>query len=484
MEHPSSESGSAFRFGEGETIADSLWDPADSAFLESLFASTPEPVHRVDGAANPGRGPGPDLAVSPPTCRSQAACAVPRVRPGIDLISSPFPDVDPRWSGSAPVTAQQSAPVPPSTLSNIARQFYAANVSSRSRRTSLSMQLPSPGDGFYPAGPAAAANSPFPANPNAGYPPQQPLEDPVNLGSLPTLGLPHPQPSFDPVSLLSTGFFAQWTPSAGSGVNQTPGGHLSFPLSPPNAKTALESFNIITSDGGSGPPLNENIPSSWLRTYYPISPTSQISDDPVDHDYSRRASTVSRNVTAPETTTVTKPRPTKARRSTCPPKSPPTDLAFVQYKPPSSAEAKSSRKRSALEEIAPQGMASRTLREVLVHDDNGKVKGTMMTFGSRSKRRAVFSEEKRLQTAEARRNGVCPRCKRSKRQVCPSLRCSMHRTAGINHSFSVTSLRSRAFMSAAPFVPSTRFTKTPLGTPVSRPPWPTFSFFGPVSLLL
>ncbi|KAK4033830.1 hypothetical protein C8A01DRAFT_19292 [Parachaetomium inaequale] len=394
MEHPSPESGSAFRFGEGEIIADSLWDPADSTFIESLFAPAPEPVHRVDGVGNPSA----DLAVSPPTCRSQAARAVPRVRPGIDLISSPFPDAEPRWSGLAPVAAQQPAPVPPSTLSNIARQFYAANVSSRSRRTSLSMQLPSAADGFYPAGHVAAAlNPPFPVNANAAYPP---LDGPVNLGSLPTLGLPHPQPSFDPVSLLSTGFFAQWTPSAGSGVNQTPGGHLSFPLSPLDVGTTFDSFN-----GSSGPRLNDSNASSWTRNYYPLSPTSHISDDPVDHDYRRRASTAARNATVPKAITVPNPPPTKARRSTCPPKSPPTDLAFVQYKPPNTTEAKSSKKRPALEEIAPQGMASRTLRQVLVHDDDGKVKGTMMTFGNRVKRRAVFSEEKRLQTAEARKKG-------------------------------------------------------------------------------
>jgi hypothetical protein len=92
-------------------------------------------------------------------------------------------------------------------------------------------------------------------------------------------------------------------------------------------------------------------------------------------------------------------------------------LAIVQYKPSSDAEASSSRKRPALEEVVPQGMASRTLREVLVQDDSGQVKGTMMTFGNRAKTRAVFTEEKRQRTALARREGVCPRCKKSKRQV-------------------------------------------------------------------
>ncbi|KAG7287574.1 hypothetical protein NEMBOFW57_007086 [Staphylotrichum longicolle] len=50
-------------------------------------------------------------------------------------------------------------------------------------------------------------------------------------------------------------------------------------------------------------------------------------------------------------------------------------------------------------------MASKTLRKVLVHDDHGEVKGTMMTFGNRVKTRAVFSEEKRQRTAQARREG-------------------------------------------------------------------------------
>jgi hypothetical protein len=44
----------------------------------------------------------------------------------------------------------------------------------------------------------------------------------------------------------------------------------------------------------------------------------------------------------------------------------------------------------------------------------------MMTFGERTKRRAVFSKEKRRQTAQARKEGVCGRCKNSKRQVLES----------------------------------------------------------------
>jgi hypothetical protein len=111
-------------------------------------------------------------------------------------------------------------------------------------------------------------------------------------------------------------------------------------------------------------------------------------------------------------------------------------------------------------------MASHTLREVSVRNERGEVEATIMTFGNRSKTRAVFTEKKRQQTALARRKGVCPRCKRSKRQVLVPR--SRPRIPGVNLSFSVISPKRRALMLAVPSVKITGFTKTPLDTLVSR----------------
>jgi hypothetical protein len=92
-------------------------------------------------------------------------------------------------------------------------------------------------------------------------------------------------------------------------------------------------------------------------------------------------------------------------------------LAIVQYDPVT--EPRSSKKRPAPEQLAPQGISSKAFREVKVHDDDGTVRATIMTFGSRVRRRTAFTEDQRKRTADARKAGVCSRCKRSKRQVRP-----------------------------------------------------------------
>ncbi|KAK0636571.1 hypothetical protein B0T17DRAFT_482151 [Bombardia bombarda] len=90
-------------------------------------------------------------------------------------------------------------------------------------------------------------------------------------------------------------------------------------------------------------------------------------------------------------------------------------LEIIQYNPDSDAGGKSCRKRAF--DDAPKSIVSQTLKHVSLEDENGDVQATMTTFGQRLKKRAVFSEQKRLETALARKEGVCYRCKASKRKA-------------------------------------------------------------------
>ncbi|KAK4152150.1 hypothetical protein C8A00DRAFT_44744 [Chaetomidium leptoderma] len=396
MDSPRSESSAAVLVGDGgrDTVVDSFWDPAYSAFsLDSLF--TPETNH--PGPANTVANPNANVAINSPTCASQAVRAPSHVRAaGIDPTApNLFPDADQVWPAPAAAAPVQAG------LADLARLF-AAGVSSRPpgrpRRESLSTQLPSAWDGGgYPTGPFGA----------------QMLGGPVDLG--PLLALDLPVASFSPVPPLAAAL-NQWTPAANPGPNPTSSSDQTFTFSPRDLSTTFNTtFDTpkpITSDGGVGPNSNECGTSSWPTPHYPSSPNSHMSDEAVSCDHGRRASTVYRAPSA----TVPKSLPPEKRRRTSQPPTPPAPLAIVQYMPGSGEGTTLSRKRPAFEEVIPQGMASQTLRQVLVHDDHGEVTGTMFTFGNRVKTRAVFSEEKRQQTAQARREGVCPRCKRSKRQ--------------------------------------------------------------------
>lgn len=440
MEYPSPDSDSALRYREGEpgeVVTDAaIWDFA------SLFTPATGLVHPGHPVVNPNSHS--DLPVTPPTCRSQAAQGAPpppRVRPGIDLISNPFPGTHAQWPAQA-----------------AARQYYAPNVPSRSadrsRRPSLSTPVSSVPDGFHPAGPAGSVSvADWPSFPATSASFAANSDGPVNLGSLPTLDIP--QSSFNPILPLSTECFAQFMPptASASGLSQLSDGNSSYSLSPPILSNTFNTFNVIPPGAVFGP-LNESHTAPWTNT---------LVDGTVDgQHYGRSSLAVSTDSTAPNFSPSVLSSPGK-RRPTRRAKTPSTPLAIVQYEPPSATEAKSSRKRPAPEEIAPQGMASQTLREVSVRDDLGEVKGTMMTFGNRSKTRAVFTEEKRQQTALARRKGVCPRCKRSKRQVLvPHFR---PRTTNIDLFFSAISPKRRARMLAVPFVKSIGSTKTPLDTP-------------------
>lgn len=418
MEYPSADPAAAFLFRvEGDPVAESSWDPAFGVFsLESIFSSQQEPDHHSNrNAGNAPANPSTrHTIVSPPTCGSQAARAASRVGAGINPTPTPLPAADLRWP--APVAAQIAAPVSPSDLSRIAR-VYAANAASRtptrSSKTPLSSQRRADVDGAGRAGLGDAGNwgsLPVDSAPDGPYPAQRTLGNTRTLGFLSALG--GPETVFEPFP-PSSAADPQWTAAGTTSLNTNPGAGALFSPSPRDFDTTFDSFKFQRSDYDSGPSsVNYTVPS-WPAPYHPLSPTPHERRTATSGDHERRVSIVPSvpNPAGPY------PSPPKSRPPGRTPKRSSSPLAIVQYNPGDGSEARTSKKRPAFDDITPQGMASKTLRKVLVRDDHGEVKGTMMTFGNRAKTRAVFSEEKRQRTAQARREGVCSRCRKSKRQV-------------------------------------------------------------------
>ncbi len=421
--HPApaeSSAAAAFFFDPDSVDADPPWDPDSAAALfplESFFSLDDAELraHTNTPTAAPNPSP-PDLPIGLSTCGSQAARAASRGRAAIDTLStsSPFPDADLTWPSHTVAAQHAASPVPsaPAVLNNIAR-VYAAHAARRSPapspRPSVSKQLASGGDGTYLAGHAGppawgpvAVNTP----PSAPRPARRILQGTPNTTSLAIAARPYP-PAFSPALPV----LPQWAADGSTAANSSPAGDAGFSLLPRDFDDLL---GLVKTQSGATTPA-----APWLGpSCYTAPPVPQRAPDTATSQHVPRSSVaagkaIARRPVARDAPPVAGPQRTPKKE----PKAASAALAIVQYKPSIEAEANSSRKRPALEEVIPQGMASRTLREVLVQDDRGEIKGTMMTFGNRVKTRAVFTEEKRQRTALARREGVCPRCKKSKRQV-------------------------------------------------------------------
>ncbi|KAK4199998.1 hypothetical protein QBC40DRAFT_280934 [Triangularia verruculosa] len=107
------------------------------------------------------------------------------------------------------------------------------------------------------------------------------------------------------------------------------------------------------------------------------------------------------------------PRPSNRKGM---PKSSTGSLEIIQYKPSGKPDGRLCKKRPAFDEVTTGSSTPQTLRRISLEDESGQVKATMTTFGKRPRIRTAFDEEKRQRTALARKEGVCARCKRSKRQ--------------------------------------------------------------------
>ncbi|KAK4222965.1 hypothetical protein QBC38DRAFT_374093, partial [Podospora fimiseda] len=141
-------------------------------------------------------------------------------------------------------------------------------------------------------------------------------------------------------------------------------------------------------------------------------------------DSKPRASTTFSETTASEPL---RPRATpRSRKPKGTPKGtakPSSSLNIIQYKP-SGGDGRLTKKRPAVDEIVVEDDVPRTLRQIDLVNGSGQVEGSMCTLGKLVKTRNAFTLEKRQQTAFVRKEGVCGRCKKSKRQCDLALQTS------------------------------------------------------------
>ncbi|KAK4171558.1 hypothetical protein QBC36DRAFT_339723 [Triangularia setosa] len=131
-------------------------------------------------------------------------------------------------------------------------------------------------------------------------------------------------------------------------------------------------------------------------------------------DTSRRSSTANTEIKVERDAGPTPPPCPPKRKAR--PKSSAGSLEIIQYKPSGKPDGRLSKKRPAFDEVTTGSSTPQTLRRISLEDESGQVKATMTTFGKRPRIRTPFDEEKRRRTALARKEGVCARCKKSKRQ--------------------------------------------------------------------
>lgn len=383
-----------------------LLDSADTTSIEFHFAS--QPVSTLHTATNTGAG----QVITPPACGFQAVCPVPFDQYRIDPIS-PLADSQ----RPAPVTLQQQAAVRPDAFSYIAQRF---EKTSRKHRTTnsctglLSTQLPPSRNVSYLPGPVVVENRLLdPASSTAGCSPQQLSTNPLNFVPQLTLALPDTVPC--PASPQTTHLFAP-LPPVNPSLIETSFGNPPIASSHPRHITFPESFNTVTNDSILSQSPNESGIGPWPSTYYPALLNHQA-PGAVDFQSEKAGLAVTANVPAPRTSTISRPTKFRAPQASNHQPQDSSPLPIVQYKPLSNTDTRSPKKRPAPEELPPQGMASRAIRAVQVLDNRGELHATMMTFGQPIKTRSIVSEEQRQKTAIARREGVCSRCKISKRQV-------------------------------------------------------------------
>jgi hypothetical protein len=425
MTYPGSQPEAAFVSG-ADADAVQPWDCTHPAPPLSLLGQGSEGNLQLDGVAHPD----PNWAHNPPACTSQVQT------PGASCVT------------------------------------HEAELMSGFLMNPLSTQHTFAGCESGPVGPAAGANwtgpafSAIPSLDVACHPPQQPVSgDPVGPIALQPQNLPYG--SFLGSAGPSTTALAQWIAPAWGTADTTGLSHVRL-LSHHGFDTTLETSGH---EGASLSSMSSN-PSPWPEPH-PLSPGCTLNHNSINNYYRQHSSMLLADVALRNVATLESlAGPQRSKPEHTPPSKP---LAIIQYNPNGDTEPKASRKKLALEEVTPQGLASRTLRHISLQDAHGKVKGAMMTFGKRVKTRTALNEEKRRRTALARREGVCSRCKNSKRQVGPyrarrAVSRRINSLTAVTY-FSVTLLTSQAFTSAAPSVLAPNFTRTPLDCPVSRPAW-------------
>ncbi|KAK4671865.1 hypothetical protein QC764_609410 [Podospora pseudoanserina] len=160
-------------------------------------------------------------------------------------------------------------------------------------------------------------------------------------------------------------------------------------------------------------------PDSPVPTLLGVSPSIEVRhrinpNSAFDLDTSRRPSIASTEIKFEHNNGASpSPRPPNRKGAD---KNSAGSLEIILYKPSGKPDGRLSKKRPAFEEVTTGSSTPQTLRRISLEDESGQVKATMTTFGKRPRIRTPFDEEKRRRTALARKEGVCARCKRSKRQ--------------------------------------------------------------------
>ena len=423
MDYRTTGTAAMFTVDSGESSSSSLWDHSDPA-----FGAIPFDAYGF-----------PDL-----NCRTSvgAAAANPNVIPGTSSLPiERSPAREGKTSGC------DAGPSTNMVLANLVRQWqYAAGQpAAQTRRSHLPIW---PCDGAF--GPLAWDSSFDKPCPEIGHHPTQlssscssspTLEELLELEPLSTSSL-----DIAPLDPQTTDLTPNWT-----GL-PTSCDHL--------AAVPTTDFNT-TFDAA------DYSASLLAEPHHASSPASTVTPD-----CKTRASPALSDATVP-----TAPRP----RTTVRPRKPKVTsknsgfLNIIQYQPEGD-DGRLTKKRAAHDEIAVEEDAPQTLRQIDLVSGSGEVNGMMVTFGKRVKKRNAFTQEKRQQTALVRREGVCMRCKKSKRQVCvPQPPCGSTGPYA-DMSASATLLFRSALTSVARFVQAPEYTRMSPGCRASGLGWSIFCF--------
>ncbi|KAK3985492.1 hypothetical protein QBC44DRAFT_335102 [Cladorrhinum sp. PSN332] len=397
MEHPSAGTtagGGAMTlaaFGvDGGESSPYFWD-SDPAFATVISFDASFTYSDLDRSTS--------LGVSDNTIAGATSLAAVEQRPPIqDGIRSGH-DADP--STSAPLPSQPSF-----VFSNLARQFASRQPAAQPR---THLPATSPLDRTFD--PTAWEHPLVKSAPEIDQ--QYPTHHTSSCSSSPTVD--------DVLDLdLTVEFSQDWTTD--HLVTDTTGTSGACLLSASHFNTTFDSFDAVYVSTASGSSSTEHNAPLFTESHCAPSPGSTVT-----LDYKTRASTAFSEATV---TGPPRSRPTARSRK---PKGTSKNvgcLNIIQYKP-SGGDGPLVKKRPALDEIFTEDDAPQTLRQIDLVNGSGQVEGSMSTFGKRAKTRNAFTLEKRQQTALVRKEGVCARCKKSKRQcdlalqVSPYISCSL-----------------------------------------------------------
>ena len=230
------------------------------------------------------------------------------------------------------------------------------------------------------------------------------------------------QPLLSPDSLLDSGLLEAQAPISHGISSFGPLNHFFGPLPSSNAGPTLEysqeSTDVLPNELiKTQPEQQESLPTivddnlSFSATHHALSatPASSYEDD-------RRSSSVSTDCSVQEPAA---PPPQPSPHGKTPlPNTEAQSPGFIHYRPGPVLDRRSCKREFVSDDETPSGSLPHTIREQSMEDGRGALLGTMITFAHHPpKKRSPYNEKKKQETALARREGVCNRCKKHKRKV-------------------------------------------------------------------